>query len=211
MDGTEWVGGRSSTQLYITEGEPYRPDLVLWVDAGAHTILSSRADPLLGRGTSGYAPRPHLMSGDRRCAGGSGNAHPQPEFRAARRHSRINAARDQEARLGSRRPHCLPASDVHRARYGSPATHGAGCPSGQRGGPSAGPILPCSSRPTERPRARSSDRGVIPVQPRTPVAEDAKPFDCSRDAVRDPRETKGLAHDLTTQSGNACNGNGSCC
>ncbi len=53
---------------------------------------------------------------------------------------------------------------------------------------------------------------VIPVPPRTPVAaEDVKPFDCSRDAVRDPRETKGLAYDLTTQAGNACNGNGSCC
>ncbi len=53
---------------------------------------------------------------------------------------------------------------------------------------------------------------VIPVQPRIPVAaKDAKPFDCSRDAIRDPRETKGLAYDLTTQAGNACNGNGSCC
>ena len=42
MYGTEWVGGRSSAPIYITDGEPYRPDLVLWLDAGAHTILSSR-------------------------------------------------------------------------------------------------------------------------------------------------------------------------
>jgi hypothetical protein len=42
MEGTEWVGGRSSAPIYITDGEPYRPDLVLWVDAGAQMILSSR-------------------------------------------------------------------------------------------------------------------------------------------------------------------------
>ncbi len=53
---------------------------------------------------------------------------------------------------------------------------------------------------------------IIPVQPRTPVAaEDAKPFDCSRDTVRHPRETKGLAYDVTTESRNACVGNGNCC
>jgi ubiquinone/menaquinone biosynthesis C-methylase UbiE len=54
-------------------------------------------------------------------------------------------------------------------------------------------------------------RDVIPVEPRVPVADgDAKPFDCSRDATRHPRETKGLAYDLTTAAAGPCNGNGCC-
>jgi ubiquinone/menaquinone biosynthesis C-methylase UbiE len=52
---------------------------------------------------------------------------------------------------------------------------------------------------------------VIPVPPLTPIAlEDAKPFDCSRDAVRSPRETKGLEYHATTEA-NACCEPGKCC
>lgn len=56
-------------------------------------------------------------------------------------------------------------------------------------------------------------RDILAVEPLTPVAaEDAKPFDCSRDAVRHPRETKGLAYDLTTEPASSCGtGNGKCC
>jgi hypothetical protein len=54
---------------------------------------------------------------------------------------------------------------------------------------------------------------IIPVEPRMPVtADDAKPFDCSREAVRHPRESKGLAYDLTTEPRNdGCGDDGSCC
>ncbi|MBI5503761.1 MAG: methyltransferase domain-containing protein [Deltaproteobacteria bacterium] len=52
---------------------------------------------------------------------------------------------------------------------------------------------------------------IIPVPPRTPVeAEDAKPFDCSRDTIRLARETKGLAYDFTTAARSACDDE-SCC
>ena len=52
---------------------------------------------------------------------------------------------------------------------------------------------------------------VIPVEPHVPVAvEDAKPFDCSRDVVRDPRETKGRTYDVTTDARGECE-DGSCC
>lgn len=54
-------------------------------------------------------------------------------------------------------------------------------------------------------------RDIIPVPPRTPIAlEDAKPFDCSRDAVRSPRETKGLEYRATTDAA-ACREPGKCC
>jgi arsenite methyltransferase len=54
---------------------------------------------------------------------------------------------------------------------------------------------------------------IIPVEPREPVPpEAATPFDCSRDAVRHPRETKGLAYRATTEaSGPVCSPGGSCC
>ncbi len=39
---------------------------------------------------------------------------------------------------------------------------------------------------------------------------DAKPFDCSRTALRHPRETKGLEYDVTTDAAECCDG-GSCC
>ncbi|MGE0826855.1 MAG: methyltransferase domain-containing protein [Candidatus Binatia bacterium] len=52
---------------------------------------------------------------------------------------------------------------------------------------------------------------IIPVQPLTPVSlEDAQPFDCSRDSVRSPRETKGLEYRATTEAG-ACCEPGKCC
>ncbi len=55
------------------------------------------------------------------------------------------------------------------------------------------------------------DRDVIAVQPRTAVApRDAKPFDCSRDVIRHPRETKGLDYEATTEPRNGCD-DGSCC
>ena len=48
-------------------------------------------------------------------------------------------------------------------------------------------------------------RDIIPVEPRLPVAiEVAKPFDCSRDAVRDARETKGLEYRQTTEAAGTC-------
>ena len=54
-------------------------------------------------------------------------------------------------------------------------------------------------------------RDIIPVQPLTPIAlEEAKPFDCSRDAVRNPRETKGLEYRATTDAA-ACCEPGKCC
>jgi ubiquinone/menaquinone biosynthesis C-methylase UbiE len=52
---------------------------------------------------------------------------------------------------------------------------------------------------------------IIPVQPLTPIAlKDAQPFDCSRDAVRSPRETKGLEYQATTDAA-ACCEPGKCC
>ena len=51
---------------------------------------------------------------------------------------------------------------------------------------------------------------VIAIEPHTPVApEDAKPFDCSRESLRHPRETKGLGYDATTDAGGGCE-DGSC-
>ena len=52
---------------------------------------------------------------------------------------------------------------------------------------------------------------IIPVQPLTPVVlEEAPPFDCSRDSVRNPSETKGLEYRATTQAV-ACCEPGECC
>lgn len=54
-------------------------------------------------------------------------------------------------------------------------------------------------------------RDIIPVQPLTPVPlEEAKPFDCSRDAVRSPRETKGREYQVTSEAGTCC-APGKCC
>ncbi len=43
-----------------------------------------------------------------------------------------------------------------------------------------------------------------------PLAE-AKPFDCSRTALRHPKETKGQDYDVTTEANNKCCDGGSCC
>jgi arsenite methyltransferase len=43
-----------------------------------------------------------------------------------------------------------------------------------------------------------------------PLAE-AKPFDCSRTALRHPKETKGQDYDVTTEAQNKCCDGGSCC
>jgi arsenite methyltransferase len=43
-----------------------------------------------------------------------------------------------------------------------------------------------------------------------PLAE-AKPFDCSRTALRHPKETKGQGYDVTTEPNNRCCGGGSHC
>jgi len=40
---------------------------------------------------------------------------------------------------------------------------------------------------------------------------DAKPFDCSRTALRHPKETKGQDYDVTTEAKNKCRDGGSCC
>ena len=51
------------------------------------------------------------------------------------------------------------------------------------------------------------------IEPLTPVPiEEAKPFDCARDAVRQAGETKGHGYDATTaQSGCCDSGGGGCC
>ncbi|MGH7857062.1 MAG: methyltransferase domain-containing protein, partial [Candidatus Binatia bacterium] len=55
-------------------------------------------------------------------------------------------------------------------------------------------------------------RDIIGVEPRVSVsAEEAKAFDCSRDAVRHARETKGLAYQATTEATGACCAPGSSC
>lgn len=49
------------------------------------------------------------------------------------------------------------------------------------------------------------------IEPRTPVPiEEAQPFDCSRTALRHPKETKGQDYDITTKPSQCCDG-GSCC
>ncbi len=49
------------------------------------------------------------------------------------------------------------------------------------------------------------------IEPLTPVPiEEAKPFDCSRTALRHPRETKGMDYNATTDASQCCDG-GSCC
>lgn len=61
---------------------------------------------------------------------------------------------------------------------------------------------------TSEPYAAS----IIPVAPLAPVAlADARPFDCSRDSVRHPRETKGMEYRATTAAGAACCGPEGCC
>ncbi|HEY2107359.1 MAG TPA: methyltransferase domain-containing protein [Candidatus Binataceae bacterium] len=48
---------------------------------------------------------------------------------------------------------------------------------------------------------------ILPVAPLEPVAlEDARPFDCSRDTIRHPRETKGVEYRATSASSASCCG-----
>ncbi len=50
------------------------------------------------------------------------------------------------------------------------------------------------------------------VEPLTPMPlDDAEPFDCSRTAIRDPRETKGVDYDVTTDASEPCCGPDGCC
>jgi arsenite methyltransferase len=52
---------------------------------------------------------------------------------------------------------------------------------------------------------------IFPVPPRLEVPADRqRPFDCSRDAVRHPRETKGESYDATTDADAPCCPGGSC-
>ena len=53
---------------------------------------------------------------------------------------------------------------------------------------------------------------IIAVEPLEPVAlERAPAFDCSRDTIRHPRETKGLEYRSTTDANAACCGPEGCC
>ncbi|MBC8355605.1 MAG: methyltransferase domain-containing protein [Planctomycetes bacterium] len=54
---------------------------------------------------------------------------------------------------------------------------------------------------------------VIPVVPLHAVdADEAQPYDCRRNAIRDPRETKGLGFDKTLlPDANCCDPEGDCC
>jgi len=61
---------------------------------------------------------------------------------------------------------------------------------------------------TQEPYARD----IVPVTPRIPVTADSpKPFDCARDVVRHPRETKGREYQVTTETVAACCGNNGHC
>lgn len=55
-------------------------------------------------------------------------------------------------------------------------------------------------------------RDIIPVEPRVPVPSgQVRPFDCSRDSVRSPRETKGQQYRDTTEAAGACCAPGQSC
>jgi hypothetical protein len=41
MQQTEWVGGRLTAPMYVTEGEPFRPDIILWLENGTDLIVGS--------------------------------------------------------------------------------------------------------------------------------------------------------------------------
>jgi len=54
-------------------------------------------------------------------------------------------------------------------------------------------------------------RDLIPVPPHVEVPPDARrPFDCARDTVRSPRETKGEGYTATTDATGACCPTGAC-
>lgn len=44
--GPEWVGGRRVAPVYVTEGEPYRPELIIWMELPSQVVVSVAAvDP----------------------------------------------------------------------------------------------------------------------------------------------------------------------
>ncbi|MCG8462656.1 MAG: hypothetical protein MI919_40745, partial [Holophagales bacterium] len=50
------------------------------------------------------------------------------------------------------------------------------------------------------------------VEPREDISlEEAEPFDCSRTALRHPKETKGMGYDLTLEADSCCVGGADCC
>lgn len=54
-------------------------------------------------------------------------------------------------------------------------------------------------------------RDIIPIPPLRPVAvEAAPPFDCSRDTIRHPRDTKGRDYYATTNEAGICCGTEGC-
>jgi ubiquinone/menaquinone biosynthesis C-methylase UbiE len=49
------------------------------------------------------------------------------------------------------------------------------------------------------------------IEPLTPIpVDEAKPFDCSRTSLRNPKETKGQDYNITTDASQCCDG-GTCC
>jgi hypothetical protein len=40
----EWVGGCISAPLYVLEGEPQRPDVVLWLEVPSGLVVGTRLD-----------------------------------------------------------------------------------------------------------------------------------------------------------------------
>ena len=52
----------------------------------------------------------------------------------------------------------------------------------------------------------------VPIEPREPIPLDAAlPFDCRRSSLRDPKQTKGIEYNVTTQPTASCCGPDGCC
>lgn len=71
LSGSEWVGGRLLAPMYITEGEPYRPEVILWMElpegfvVGTH--LMNPTQPDLSFGESLVRTMRHPMVGSPRA------------------------------------------------------------------------------------------------------------------------------------------------
>jgi hypothetical protein len=39
---SEWVGGRLTTPMFITEGEPYRLEMILWLEVPEDFVVGPR-------------------------------------------------------------------------------------------------------------------------------------------------------------------------
>ena len=67
LGGPEWVGGRLLAPMYITEGEPYRPEVIVWMEfpeglvVGTH--LMNPTEPDLSFGESLVRAMRHPMIG----------------------------------------------------------------------------------------------------------------------------------------------------